>query len=572
MNDERRPKAPSETSTKKSSHKSIGTEAASDDNTTDPLGQMVGAEPTWISDAAMAERSRRASEMIAESRAKVASRARPVTPTSPNLDDDGGDANKASQDNKKSQSTVLVEMGLASYSFGRSDDGEPFAVPNEGPQVARLLRGSSESLRAELSRKYFGAHGIAARQAALADAMNTLHGFALESEPVELLLRVGQHQGSHYLDLGDATGQAVCIRPGLGWEVVDRSPLLFRRNEATGVLPAPVSGGSLDDLWRFVNVPLADRPVVLAVLVAMLIPDIPHPIVFLLGEAGTGKTNATKTLASLVDPSTAQVRKPPRDDESWITQASASWCIPIDNVTRLSPWLSDSLCRASTGDGDIRRRLYTDAGVKVFSHRRCIILTGIDIAGIREDLADRACTIHLQRITDRAREDENRLQVDWQKAQPGIIGALLDLAVKVLALRGDIAVSPKPRMLDFARVLASVDAVLATGGLDRYREMASQVAAESIEADPVLDLLRRATYHLIAAPWQGTSAELLDLLTVTYRAQQTIRPENFPKDAREVARLLRTAAPALRQVGWTVDDLGRVGHDNAIRWRIEPPK
>lgn len=280
---------------------------------------------------------------------------------------DDGDASDKAPREKKGQSTVLVEMGLASYSFGRSDDGEPFAVPKEGPQVARLLRGSSESLRAELSRKYFSAHGTAARQAALADAMNTLHGFALESEPVELLLRVGEHQGSHYLDLGDATGQAVCIRPGLGWERVDRSPLMFRRNEATGVLPPPVSGGSLDDLWRFVNVPPEDRPVVLAVLVAMLIPDIPHPIVFLLGEAGTGKTNATKTLASLVDPSTAQVRKPPRDDESWITQASASWCIPIDNVTQLPPWLSASLCRASTGDGDIRRRLYTDAGVKVFS-------------------------------------------------------------------------------------------------------------------------------------------------------------------------------------------------------------
>lgn len=164
------------------------------------------------------------------------------------------------------------------------------------------------------------------------------------------------------------------------------------------------------------------------------------------------------------------------------------------------------------------------------------------------------------------------MQVDWQKAQPGIIGALLDLAVKALALRGDIEVRPKPRMLDFARVLASVDAVLDTAGLDRFREMASQVAAESVEADPVLDLLRRATYHLVADPWEGTSGELLDLLTATVRAGQMMRPENFPKDARAVARLLRTAAPALRQVGWTVDDLGRVGHENAIRWRIEPPK
>jgi translation initiation factor RLI1 len=57
----------------------------------------------------------------------------------------------------------------------------------------------------------------------------------------------------------------------------------------------------------------------LAVLVAAPIPRIPHPVTLLTGEQGTGKSTATARLASIIDPSLAQLRKPPRDVEQWTT-------------------------------------------------------------------------------------------------------------------------------------------------------------------------------------------------------------------------------------------------------------
>ena len=119
----------------------------------------------------------------------------------------------------------------------------------------------------------------------------------------------------------------------------------------------------------------------------------------IFGEQGTGKTTAVKVLVLLLDPSPVPVRKPPRDADSWVTAAAGSWVVGLDNLSDVPPWLSDSLCRASTGDGDVRRKLYTDGDYAVFAFRRCIIFDAIDVGALAPDLADRTVAITLDLIT-----------------------------------------------------------------------------------------------------------------------------------------------------------------------------
>jgi hypothetical protein len=59
----------------------------------------------------------------------------------------------------------------------------------------------------------------------------------------------------------------------------------------------------LAELWDWLNVTEDDRPLVAAWLVSLLFPDIPHPMLNLFGEQGTGKTTAGKVLVSILDPS-----------------------------------------------------------------------------------------------------------------------------------------------------------------------------------------------------------------------------------------------------------------------------
>jgi len=470
---------------------------------------------------------------------------------------DGGDRGP-------SVATQLVELAEELYTFGVSELGEPFALPIDGPTVVSMLRGSKTSLRALLAREFFARTGKAATQQALADALLVLEGMAQDTEESRLYLRAAQHDGDLWLDLGDPTGRAVQITR-TGWSVESAAPVLFKRTTLTGPLPEPQRGGSLDGLWEWLNVAEDDRPLVAAVLVSMLFSDQPHVVLAILGEQGTGKTTVVKVLTLILDPGPVPVRKPPRDADSWVTQAAGSWVVGLDNLSDIPPWLSDSLCRASTGDGDVRRKLYSDSDYAVFAFRRCVIFNGIDVGAMEPDLADRALPVTLDLIPDEERRDEESFWPDWRDDHPLILGAVLDLAVKVLQRLPSVDLAKKPRMADYARILAAVDAELGTDALTRYASQAATLAADGLSGDPLAARIQA----IITSPYEGTSAGLLEL--VKPHDPDWKPPKEWPKDARAVTGRMRRLAPAFRKTGWTIEDLGRGGHDKQVQWKISPP-
>ena len=464
----------------------------------------------------------------------------------------------------KSAATELVELACSQYRFGTSTTGETFGIPLNGPPVTFMLRGSKLSLRARLADQYFATHHKAASQAALADALITLEGIGQDWE-TELHLRVASDglQRSTWIDLGDDTGRAVHLTD-TGWTIQQRAPVLFRRTSLTAALPEPVAHGQgLDVLWRLLNVEPDDRPLVAAWLVAALVPDIPHPTLALFGEQGTGKTTATKLLVSIVDPSPVPARKPPRDADSWVTAAAGSWVVAIDNLSTIPLWLSDSLCRAVTGDGDVRRRLYTDGDLHVFAFRRAIVFNGIDVGSLNGDLADRMLPINLERIPDSDRLDETALWPTWNDVHPHVLGAVLDLATNVFAQLPLVELPVRPRMADFARILAATDNALGTQGLARYLNKQGTMAADSLDADPFI----AAIVAHIDDRWTGTANQLLRSLT----PDDDPIPKDWPTASRTVTGRLKRWAPVLRKVGWGISDDGGHNKHNAAIWTIEAP-
>jgi hypothetical protein len=259
--------------------------------------------------------------------------------------DDGMGAHGASQ------ATRLVNLANRMYDFGITRGGDAFAVPHQGGYVARMLRGGRPALRPELASAMFEAEGTVPNGSAMTDAMAVLEGQAQQAEPVELALRTARAPDGLLLDLGDVRGRAVIVTPD-GWEVIDRSPVLFRHTAATLPLPHPVGGNDLDDtLFTILNITPADRPLMKAVLVHHLWPDIGHVIMRLTGRDGTAKTWATRILRSLIDPSAAPTRAMPKDETDWIIAVNAALIAAIDNVSAIPDWIADAMCRASTGEG-----------------------------------------------------------------------------------------------------------------------------------------------------------------------------------------------------------------------------
>jgi hypothetical protein len=477
--------------------------------------------------------------------------------------DDFTGSSKSNSDTggKLSAASQLVEMALDRYHFGVTEDGQPYAV-KPGRHVVRMLRGGKNSLRAELSQAFYQKYKKAAPQQALADALLVLEGMAQDQDPDQVYLRVATSHGAVWIDLGDAAETVVRIDQD-GWEVAPSGiPVLFRRSGLTGALPEPqgadhadhadhdsyLSLGSFDLLFDHLNVAQADRPLVLAWLMAVLIdPESPHPILSLFGEQGTGKSTASRRIVSVVDPSPVPLRKPPRDPEGWVTAAQGSWVVALDNLSTVPDWLSDSLCRAATGDGDVRRALYTDSDLAVFAFRRCILLNGIDVGALRGDLADRLIMINLDRIKESARLTERQLNERWTRDHPRIFGGLLSLAADLIRRLPSVRLASSPRMADFALILAAIDQTLGTDGLNRFAERARTMAEDTLSSDPFIAAMDQAEID-----FHGKAADLL--IKVTPDEQGWRPPRNWPKEPRAVTSLLRRNAPAMRKLGWVVEE------------------
>lgn len=457
---------------------------------------------------------------------------------------------------EKSVATLLVELAEDAYELVLDLDGQSYAVPT-GRRVALPIDGGRSSLRAALAALYFETYDKAPGRNAVAEALEVLRGRAQTQPRRSIPLRHGRLPDSsvRVIDLGGPDEHAVLIFPRYEhdddtWTVQAGVRTVFRRTALTAPMAEPAYGVGVDELQKVLNVRPADWPLLVGWLVAVTLGDVPVPVLLFTGEQGTGKTSAARTLVQLVDASSAPVRAAPRDVESWVVAAAGSRVVALDNLSVVAEWLSDALCRAVTGDGLVRRQLYTDSELAVTSIRRAVILTSIDTGAVRGDLGERLLTVELEPITPEHRMTEAELGQALDEVLPGALGGLFHLAGCVLGEleHRHVRAHPRPRMADFADVLAALDVVTGWTSLATYLAVIERTMVDLVSGDhlaaAIADVARKDP-----AGWRGTAQELLELI-------KPFRPEGktrWPATPRGLAGAIRRAATGLRAIGVEVE-------------------
>jgi hypothetical protein len=458
----------------------------------------------------------------------------------------------------ETQAAKLLSLALAQFQLLQGDDGRLYAAPHDGPALACNLRGR-DGLRGRLADLYYDLTGQIPSGTALTDAMALIEVRAARSERAPVSLRVAATgPASIALDLGTVDGRCVLVDEH-GWRIAERSPALLRRSPAVGPLPDPVRGGSLDPLAELLNVDEAGFRLMVAWLVAALMPTIPHPILAVVGEQGTAKTTAARLIVSLVDPSPVPLRTQPREMRSWAAAAAASWIVAFDNVSTIPAWLSDTMCKAVTGDGIVERALHTDDDINIVAFRRCLALTSIDTGRLAGDLAERLLTVELDVIPGHRRRPDAEITAAYATVQPVVLGALLDVTAQVLAALPHVRLDELPRMADFARILRALDHTQGWNSLDHYTEAARDTNRAVIDGDPVAD----AVLALVGdrGVWAGTASELLTRVT------PDPRPPGWPRNPQAMSGALKRLAPALRASGGLVVEFPPRGQTRTITLR-----
>lgn len=467
------------------------------------------------------------------------------------------------RESKGRKSTVMMAVDLvreAGGTFLIDDQQRPYLSLPIDDKITHLRLPGADAEQAIRKLVYLGTDAAMSQQA-VKETLTLLATIALDEAAVSSVgTRVVHHDGVTYLDLGNAAREIVRIAPE-GWDIIpdELCPVAFLRPRSLAALPRPTRGGSLLDLGTVLNLRAADDGVahdlvlVAAWLIGVLAGVKPFPLLVVNGEAGSGKSYATRLVRDLTDPRAADVRALPRSEQDLAISAQHLHVLAYDNASSISPELSDALCRLATGGAFASRTLYSSDEETVLMACRPVVVNGIPDLLSQPDLADRSLSITLRRVPDHLRQTEREVRARFETLRPSILGALLDAVVVGLRDRDTVSTAGLPRMADFAQlVIAAETACPWPAGTF----MRAYTAAQMVVAGGLLDgnEFGAAVRELVerCGQWKGNYQALLETLSVNYDTRRPL-PRGWPANPKAASTALRRVAPALRQLGIAVE-------------------
>jgi hypothetical protein len=458
--------------------------------------------------------------------------------------EEGGGGKKKSG---PAQADVLHKLALEHAEIFATTDGEYCArILQNDHYVTMPINEKAGPFKRWLTYLYNNERGTIPNATALSAAIAALGAEAQfgEHPTIDVSLRIAGHGGKVYLDL--AQGEIVEV-DAEGWRIIKQAPVSFKQHSGMLPLPRPVHGGDIGELRGFVNVQSdSDWVLMLSWLIGCFHPQGPYPILNVHGEKGSTKSTVTRLWRTLVDPSRAPTRKEPDDNRTLAIMAHNNRVLAFDNLSYLPPWLSDALCRLSTGAGDAYRALYTDNDEVIFDAKRPIILNGIEEIATRGDLLDRAITVTLVK-PERYRTEKDYWR-DVEEAHPRILGVLLDIVSVAIRELPNADASDLPRMADFSLWILSCEHMFSKPGT--FMAAYEQNREDSIHMELEASALAMAIIAGMTTKdsWEGSAQALLDALN-TRVGEEIRKARGWPKNARSLSGHLTRLAPSLRSVG-----------------------
>jgi hypothetical protein len=200
-----------------------------------------------------------------------------------------------------SQVEDIIRYARVGAELFHAPDGTAYAaVEVDGHLETHAIR--SVRFRDWILMRFLHQHGKAPNTQLLNDALNTIRAIAVYHGPeIPVFVRVAEHEGDVYIDLGNESWDAIRVTPE-GYEVVAHPPVGFVRKAGFAPLPYPAGEGAIDDLRPFLNVGGDEDFMLVAAWAAFsLSPRGPYPVLVLQGEQGSAKSTTVRVLRVLVD-------------------------------------------------------------------------------------------------------------------------------------------------------------------------------------------------------------------------------------------------------------------------------
>lgn len=362
--------------------------------------------------------------------------------------------------------------------------------------------------------------------------------------------------------------QTVRVTPS-GWEVIS-SPISFYQwpHQKAQCVPQKHSDRSIEPLRELISEVKDDGEflVLMVYIVSIFLPNSPTPLLSLFGSQGAGKSETAHRIVELCDPSSFEQGLPPiKNSQELLRLSNKVSILFMDNLSSISPSLSDSLCRLVSGSSMAKRSLYSDNNDFFIEVTRPVIITSIPQSLFREDLLDRSIPLKVNRIPDEKRMTKAELNAKFQALKPYLLGSVFNIISSAMKLLPTVKLNGLKRMSDWTKVgwaiAESMDGHTGQEFLDAYQRIIDRQAELAVESSLVCQACRLLVSQ--TGTWSGTASELhmLKLVHEDYEHGedyedrcQLINNPDWPRTPATLGKQLERAKSTLESIGIKVDN------------------
>lgn len=445
--------------------------------------------------------------------------------------------------------------------FFHSQFMEPFlSIPNE--PLAYSLPIKSEQTSFLLSGLAWKQFGVPLSDTEMGQVKSILSARALfDGEQKQLFNRVGELDNSIYWDLCDGTSIKISK------ETIERieTPILFRTYQHQKKISVDLRQNetienarkTLIGIKKYFRITDEDElELFLIYLCSSLIPNIPHPILKFEGVQGSGKSVSFRFVKRLIDPSIVELATFSKSKDDITQQIDEQYLAFFDNVDGLTDEQGDILCRASTGEGYQKRKLYTDSGSIYRVYRRCIGINGIAITNIRPDLMDRILAFELERIPSNERKPERIIEENLSTDAPVIRGAICRIVQESLRILDEVRqdMNEFGRLADFCLFGEAIGRALGLPPNQFLSIYAKKIREQNVTVAGVLGDSINAMMEEREV-WEGMPKELFNELVERSKSlgYDTDKPDTgFPNRSNELGKYLKKLKPIIAEEGFEI--------------------
>lgn len=375
--------------------------------------------------------------------------------------------------------------------------------------------------------------------------------------------RIAMTRDAIYYDLATTDWKFVKITKDVV-EIIDYNesmPIFVRKQQQKEQMkPLFDNKDALDELAKLLRIQDKDRQIFKVHLVSMYLEAYPIPLMVILGEHGSIKTTIAKSVKRIIDPSGENISSLPTKIEDLVLHFTNRYLANFDNISWISDEVSDILCRAITGEGQSKRKLYSDSDEVIFSYRRKAILNGIFPPLDKTDLRDRMIRYETLPVTDMERISESEFNKRFTMLLPHVVGQIFSSLQKTLSIHDAVKdeIKYQSRMADFTIYGECISRTLnyePFSFVENYRQKIELNIIDVIESYPIIQIIEslmkdRPKYEKTVTEFHKECIHLAEIDTIDIDSKKKI---SFPMSPNKVKSHIERIKPTLRALGFQVN-------------------